>query len=268
MLAYDRDLVCETGTERLTAMRVCPQTPTPMRRIPIALFALSTVVLSPGLTARGQAPTMDAPSGRFLVPIQRPPELKQEYFRAERAWHTGSSLIEARARLDRVLLRLPDDHEALRLRARVSMDLDRTADALLDARRAVTLIETDPDAWLLLAETSLRANDPESALEAMEQAASRVDERPDDHLRLSWIAQELGFLDRAETHARVGLAMDAPRPAALRRLAHVFMAQNRPDDAARLLARALDEGSCRIDLVTTDPVLEPLGAHPLLARWF
>ena len=239
-----------------------------MRRIPFALFALSTVVLVPGLTARGQAPAMEAPARSFVVPIQRPPELKQEYFRAERAWHAGSSLIEAKARLDRVLLRLPDDHEALRLRARVSLDLGRVADALLDAQRAVTLIETDPDAWLLLAETCLRGGDRKSALEAMEQAAARVDERPDDHLRLSWIAQELGFLDRAETHARVGLAMDAPRPTALRRLAHVFMAQNRPDDAARLLARALDEGSCRIDLVTTDPVLAPLGAHPLLARWF
>ena len=67
----------------------------------------------------------------------RPPELNVQFHRARTAWSTGNSLLEAKARIDRVLAALPEDVEALKLRSSILADLGRDDTAFLDAAEAV-----------------------------------------------------------------------------------------------------------------------------------
>lgn len=239
-----------------------------MFRIPLALLLVA--VLAP-LTSTGQV-SVPARGVQPTPPVrartQRPADLQQDYHRAARAWRAGTNLDEARARLDRVLVRLPGDVDALRLRTRVLLDQGRAVSALDDAKRLILLDPDEASTWLLGAEAWLAAGSPDSAAAALSSAASRVGNRSDEHLQLSWLAERLGRFDEAETYARVGLAVAPDRPAAISRLAHVFMAQGRSGDAATLLARALDRGVFRKSLVTEDPALASLERHPVLAGRF
>lgn len=236
---------------------------TPSIRIPVFLVAL-------GILSGGKAPLVRAQASATISGerLERPPDLKQDFFRAERAWRSGSNLLEAKVRLDRVLDFLPDDHEAVRLRARVLLALDRPADALDDAARLTELLPLDADAWILRAEACLDRGITDSATVALRRAARLTTDEPGDHARMSRLAQRLDLLDEAETYARVGLAMAPDDPSLHSRLAHVFVAQGRPNDAATLLARALQSGVYRPDLLTSDPVLAPLRNHPTLRSLF
>ena len=91
--------------------------------------------------------------------VTRTQDLRVQYYRAETAWKSGASVLEVKARVDRVLKELPDDVEALKLRTRALLHMGRDAEALVDAQRAVALHPTDGEAQLLLSEAARRNGD-------------------------------------------------------------------------------------------------------------
>lgn len=220
------------------------------RRIPVLLLLASLTVPSAG------AQTL------------RPPAVRQEFHRAERAWRTGTNLFEAKVRLDRVLEALPDDGPARLLRARVLLDLDRPAEALEDARAASDLQPGDGEAWLVRAEAAHRAEAPAGeATAALDRAAELITEGVEAHVRLSWTAQTLHQVDRAEAFARIALALGPDEPAAYWRLAEVFAEQGRPGDAATLVVRGLETGVLSIPDLRGHPALAPLEASEEVRRY-
>jgi tetratricopeptide (TPR) repeat protein len=200
--------------------------------------------------------------------IVRPPDLKLQFHRAQRAFRTGSSSYEAKTRLDRVIEALPDDGEARLLRAKVLLRLGRPEEALLDARAAVALFPSDGEAYLLLCETARAAGLLDESLRALEQAASLIQDDPNLHIRLSFNAQMLGKLDQAEAFARLAYTLDQTLPGAVRQLARVFVAKGRQDSAITLLASALESGVLSPTLLGSDAELKSLTSRPELARWF
>lgn len=198
----------------------------------------------------------------------RTPELNQQYHRAEMAWKSGTNLLEAKARVDRVLRALPDDPEARKLRAQVLLRLGRPLQALQDARQAVRLRPADAEAHLVRCEAALRSGFLKEAEEALDAAAERALEGVDLHVRLSWNAVELGQLDKAEAFARIALAQSPPRAAAYYQMARVFVLKAEFGQAATVLARGLEAGLLDPAVVTADATLSRLTRHPLLHRWF
>lgn len=212
----------------------------------VALRALILFILLAGLALPSSGQTV------------RPPELRQEFHRAERAWRTGTNLYEAKIRLDRVLEAMPDDAQARLIRARVLLDLDRPAEALADARVATDIDSSDGSAWLVRAEAAQKLVDArDEALDALDHAADRITEGVDEHVRLSWVAQSLSEVDRAEAFARIALALGPDEPAAYWRLAEVFAKQGRPGDAETLIARGLEDGVLSRTSLLAHPILAP-----------
>ncbi|QXD14301.1 tetratricopeptide repeat protein [Rhodocaloribacter litoris] len=197
----------------------------------------------------------------------RTPQLDAQYHRAEAAWKSGASLLEAKTRLDRVLEALPDDQPARKLRARVLLALDRPADALRDAEHAVRLDPDDGEAYTLLCEAARRSGNLARAEQALDAAARHVFDDADLHLRLSWNAVELERLDHAEAFARIALVQAPHKPAAYYQLARVFALQHRPGDAATVLAQGFRRDLLDPKHIREDAVLHPLATHPLLAPW-
>ncbi len=227
-----------------------------------------TVSPSPGMRS-ARSIILLAVLGGLALPATgqsiRPPELRQEFHRAERAWRTGTNLYEAKIRLDRVLKAVPDDAEARLVRARVLLDLDRPSEALADARAATRITPGDGRAWLVRAEAAQRGEgDREEAFDALDRAAERITDGIDEHVRLSWVAQALSEIDRAEAFARIALALGPDAPAAYWRLAEVFVAQERFGDAETLLARGLEDGVLSGSSLRAHPVLGPLADAPAL----
>lgn len=198
----------------------------------------------------------------------RSPELNIQYHRAEMAWKSGASLLEAKARVDRVLAALPDDTEARKLRARILLRMGRYRAALRDARRAVNLAPDDAEAHLIHCEAARLSGRLEEAEKALEAAGERALDGVDFHVRLSWNAIQLEQYDRAEAYARIALAQSPPRPAAFYQMARVFVLKARMDEAARVLARGFARGLLDPAVVRADTTLARLAGHPLLKDWF
>ncbi|MBO6574025.1 MAG: tetratricopeptide repeat protein [Rhodothermales bacterium] len=200
--------------------------------------------------------------------IVRPPELRLQFHRAERAWRTGASLHEAKRRLDQVIAELPEDTEALLLRGKVLLMLDDAEGAMEDAQATVGLEPENGEAWLLFAEAARTAGAVDTALSALKEAGDLIQGGADLHVRLSINARMLGDLDQAEAFARVARTQDPGSPAAHLQLARVFVAKNRTDAAATVLAGALENGVLSPADVISDRELQPLTALPALAAWF
>jgi tetratricopeptide (TPR) repeat protein len=199
--------------------------------------------------------------------VPRSPELNMHYHRAERAWRSGASVLEAKARVDRVLQELPDDTQALKLRAQVLLSMDRPAEALADARRAVELHPDDGEAHLILCEVA-RANGNRAVAErALDDAAERLLDDALVHVRLSWNAVQLGRMETAEAFARIALAQGAGVPAAYYQLARVFVLQKKHGEAVEILARGLRSGTLDFADVERDQVLMHVADHPSLAMF-
>lgn len=194
----------------------------------------------------------------------RTPHLNAEYHRAETAWRSGGSLLEAKARVDRVLKELPDDAEARKLRARVLLALGQASEAMEDARHAVEVRPQDGEAHLLVAEAARLCGRRDLARDMLDEAGSLVLDDADLHVRLSWSAQQLGQLHEAEAFARTAHALDPASPAAFYQLARVFVVQDRPDDAAAILRRGLQQRLLSPSSVTADTLLAPLADHAAL----
>ena len=200
--------------------------------------------------------------------IVRPPELRLQFHRAERAFRTGSSPHEAKRRLDMVLEQLPEDSEALMLRASVLLALEQPEAALRDAQAAVRLRPTDGEAHLLLSEAARAAGSVRLAISALDRAGELIRGGAPLHVRLSINARALGELDQAEAFARLAQTQDPSLPSAHLQLARVFMAKDRATAAATVLASALESGVLMPRDVRSDGELAALVNHPDLARWF
>ena len=196
---------------------------------------------------------------------RRPPELDVQFHRAEKAWRSGTSVLEAKARVDRVLDKRPSDAEALKLRARILMSMDRHDEALVDARNAVQLRPQDGEAYLILSEAARMNGDEHLAVEALDAAAERVMEDADFHIRLSWNASLLGQLDRAEAYARIALALGPMRAPAYYQLARVFVQKDQMDDAAAILSKGLRQDLLDPATIQNDSVLAKISGHDALA---
>lgn len=196
---------------------------------------------------------------------RRPPELDVEFHRAEKAWRSGASVLEAKIRVDRVLDELPADPEARKLRAQILMSMDRFEEALSDAREAVQLRPQDGEAYLVLSEAARMNGDEHLAINALDAAAERVLEDADFHIRLSWNASLLGQLDRAEAYARIALALGPTRAPAYYQLARVFVRKEQMDDAAAILSRGLRQDLLDPATIQNDSVLTQISGHDALA---
>ncbi|MEX0599543.1 MAG: tetratricopeptide repeat protein [Rhodothermales bacterium] len=194
----------------------------------------------------------------------RSEDLDVQFYRAETALKSGASVLEAKARIDRVLTARPNDAEALKLRSRILMSMDRYDDALRDAKRAVQLVPSDGEAYVILSEAARLAGDDHLAVESLDAAAERVMEDAEFHLRLSWNAALLGHLERSEAYARIALALDPERAAAYYQLARVFVQRDQLADAASTLARGLEQDLLDPVVILSDSLLAPLSTHEQL----
>ena len=192
----------------------------------------------------------------------RPPELNVQYHRAETAWKSGASVLEVKARIDRVLEALPDDVEALKLRAQALLKMDRPEEALVDVRRAVELRPKDGEAHLILCEAARRTGDAEGAEHALEAASALALDDAALHIRLSWNAVLLEKLDKAESFARVAMASDPDEAAAYYQLARVFVLKQQPEAAATVLLNGLNASLLDPVAITADTVLVHVVDHP------
>ena len=224
-----------------------------------------------GQPRRGEASASpqasERPTVRAVQPqASRPASVARELQRAEMAFRSGASLLEAKARLDRILTERPTDVEALRLRAHVFLAQNRPADALADAVLAERLAPGDPEVLLLVTEAARRSGDGPRALAALDRAARLAVRDAAAHVRLSWNAAELGDLDRAEAFARIAAQQGPSMPAAHLQLARVLVLQQQDDAAAATLARAAARGLVDRRTVRDDDLLRRLVDHPDLRR--
>lgn len=194
--------------------------------------------------------------------VVRTPDLNVQYHRAETAWKSGASVLEVKARVDRVLDELPNDVEALKLRAQALMKLDRNEEALADARRAVRLSPKDGEAHLILSEAARRNDDPELAERSLEAASALALDDVALHIRLSWNAVLLNKLDKAEAFARVAMASDPDEAAAYYQLARVFVLKEQEDAAVTVLLNGLNASVLDRDVIASDTVLVRILDHP------
>lgn len=194
----------------------------------------------------------------------RPPELDMQFHRAETAWKSGASVLEAKARVDRVLNERPNDAEALKLRAQILMSMDRYQEALRDAKQSVQLAHRDAEAYLVLSEAARLAGDTHLAIESLDAAAERVMEDAEFHIRLSWNAALLGQLERSEAYARIALALDPERAPAYYQLARIFVRKEQLDDAVAILARGLRQELLDPAVIQSDTLLTQVAAHSAL----
>ena len=197
----------------------------------------------------------------------RSPELNVQFHRAETAWRSGASMLEAKARVDRVLTALPNDVEALKLRARVLLSMDRSREALRDARQAVRLHESDAEAHLILCEAARYSGDDELAERALNKAAELVTDDPILHVQLSWNAVLLGKLDEAEAFARIAVAADSDNAAAHYQLARVFILKQQTEDAAIILEDGLRNAHLDAETIEADTILVRVAEHPSLKAY-
>ncbi len=192
---------------------------------------------------------------------ERTPEMTIQYHRAETAWKSGGSMLEAKARVDRVLKELPDDVEARKLRAEVLIGMGRPAEGLADAQRAVLLSPSDGEAQLILSEAARLCGKAELAEDALDRAAKHEEQTAAFQVRLSWNALELGLLDKAERFGRAALALGPEEPVVYYQLARVLVRRDRSNDAAAVIARGLRAYVVSPEAVVGDPLLAPLLRH-------
>ncbi len=211
---------------------------------PIGLILVATMAASGSLAAHAQ--------------IVRPPKLNLQFHRAETAFKSGNSLLEAKARIDRVLRQLPRDPEALKLRASIFLSMNRPDDALKDAREAAIIDPLDGETNLILCESATRTSMTEEAVRALHRSAENLKADTDQHLRLSRCAARLGRFDEAQSYARIALAREERDPAIYVHLARLFVLSGDSTKAKSLLRKGLGERILVKDLVLQDTLLAPL----------
>ena len=215
----------------------------------------------------GVVPRTSAQETTSQLQFKRPPELNAQYHRAEAAWQSGSSLLEAKTRVDKVLEVLPDDGPALKLRAKVLMELDRPDEALEDAQRAVAIDPRDGDAHLVLCHVARVLGRNTLAEEALMRAASLLVEDPAAHIHLSREAELLNRYDLAEAYARTAVLQVPDERSAHLQLARAFAIQGKSDESATILVKAFEADVLRSSDARRDSLLAPLMGLPRLQRY-
>jgi tetratricopeptide (TPR) repeat protein len=209
-----------------------------------------------------------APAMAQRTPVERSPELNQHFHRAEAAWRSGANMLEAKARVDRVLRDLPEDIQARKLRAQVFISMKRFEEALGDAKYAVRIDPQDTESHLLVVESARALGDRDTALNALAVAQELAGENASMYTRISWNAAQLGDLPRAEMMARRAHAMEPTDAAAYYQLARVLVHREQGDDAAALLERGLRSAILDPIAIEKDSVLSRLTEHSLLHAFF
>lgn len=192
------------------------------------------------------------------VPATRPARLNVQFHRAETAWKSGNSLLEAKARIDRVLNELPRDAEARKLRAGIFISMGNAENAVHDARMATRISPFDGEAHLLLCEACTRAGIYEEALRALNRSADLLLDQSTYHVRLSRCAVSLGHLDAAEAYARTAVAGNTRDAAAYLQLARVFVLKKNPGKAVTVLERGMRSRVLRLSAIRRDSLLSPI----------
>jgi len=229
---------------------------THLARYSTGLF-LALFLLTPLREAAGQRLTR-------TQQIVRPPELNVQFHRAETAWKSGNSLLEAKVRIDRVLLELPDDLEARKLRAGILMTMGHDDRAYADARKAVELGPEDGEAHLLLCESASNIGENIIGETALLRSADLLLDGHDLHIRLSQCAVSLDRLIEAQAYARIALATDALDSEAYLQLARVFASDEYDENAITILERGLSSGVVKPSQIISEPVYERLLIDPRL----
>jgi len=209
--------------------------------------------------------TVSAVAAPADAQIVRPREVNTQFHRARTAWQSGNSILEAKARIDRVLVALPDDPEARILRAEILLGMNRPDSALVDARRAAELSPTNGLAHLVHCEAASRAGQPEEAARAMRRCGDQIMKDVGSYVRLSRCAESLQLLPEAESYARLAMAQGALNPAGHVQLAHVFMVAGDRDMAVTTLVKGIDSGIIRPSIVRQDSILAELIDDPRIA---
>lgn len=203
-----------------------------------------------------------ATSTTFVQPVDgqvvRPREINTQYHRARTAWETGTSVLEAKARIDRVLAAMPEDSEARILRAEILLAMNRPDSALVDARQAAELNPTNGVAHLVHCEAASRAGRPDEAARAMRRSADQIMYDVGSYVRLSRCAESLQLLREAESYARLAMAQGALNPAGHVQLARVFMVSGDRDMAVTTLVGGIESGVIRPEIIRQDSVLAVL----------
>ena len=205
--------------------------------------------------------------GSALAQTVRTPELERQLHRAEVAWRSGAGILEAKARVDHVIEALPEDAAARKLRAQVLLAMGRPVDALVDAREAVQLAPDDGEAHLVHSEAARLCGHDAEARAALDAAAERILDGAALHLRLSWNAAALGQLGKAESFARIALALDPQAAEAYYQLGRVFVLRGAADDAAQILHQGLERALLVPARIVADTTLVRLRHHPTLASY-
>ncbi|NNF03145.1 MAG: hypothetical protein HKN17_01660 [Rhodothermales bacterium] len=198
--------------------------------------------------------------------IVRPREVNTQFHRAKTAWESGTSILEAKARIDRVLTVMPDDAEARILRAEILMGMNRPDSALVDARRAAELTPSSGIAHLVHCEAASRAGRSDEAARAMRRSADQIMLDVAAYVRLSRCAESLEHMPEAESYARLALAQDALNPSGHVQLARVFMAAGDSDMAITTLVRGIESGAIRPAIIRQDSVLTELANEPRILQ--
>ncbi|MDX1430749.1 MAG: tetratricopeptide repeat protein, partial [Rhodothermales bacterium] len=187
--------------------------------------------------------------------VARTPQQNAEFRRAEAAWLSGGSLLEAKERLDNVIESLPDDAPALVLRTKILLALERNPEAYRDAKSAFLLLPEDGEVSLLMTRAARLAGDTTLALEALRCASSTISTDAHSHLRLSIESLHLGRHEEAESLARVAVALDPRYSEARLQLARVLAVRGNTEAAAKALTAALDESLVTRDRIQSDSLL-------------
>ncbi len=184
--------------------------------------------------------------------------ISAQLYRAEIAYKSGASLLEAKVRVDRVLKQLPNDAEALKLRSRVFVAMGRYKEALSDARKAAAVDPNDGDSQLLVAITALQLGNNELAVRSMDKAAGLLVDNAFAHVELSRLARQMMQLEKAEAFARIAVQLQPNQSSCQIELARAFVAQGKTNAAKLVLQKAVGNGIISGQLIRADSLLAPM----------
>ena len=235
----------------------------------VAVILVLSILQLSATPARAQLPQRSSePKQVPGLDAQRSAELNAQYYRARIAWRSGSNLMEAKVRIDRVVKARPDDAAARKLRAQVLLALERPGPALVDARRAVHLRPEDGEARLILTEALRLNGKKQAARKALKEAAQHLFGKASHRVLLSWNAEQLGLYKQAEEYARDALERNMSLPAAYYQLARVLVRRRQVDAAAAILKRGFSASVLTPGPVVRDSLLRRVAQHEDLQRYF
>lgn len=193
------------------------------------------------LLARAEQATTPEDKGKALLDVTRAPDVSDaqlqraaELLGAAKQWTIADQVADA------WLERSPKNVEAHLLKARASMHLRKGKRAETEATEVSALAPDDPRGWIVLAELRELQGDAPGALEAWTKAAKKKPNDPTVLAREGYWLSQAGRLDEAADVLSHGLKRQFSAEAAAE-LAFVRFRKGQPDEALRLLSRAVKD---------------------------